>query len=608
MQTLRKVDVLPEIKTEEQDAAGLEPGERSEVGEKAPRVVQVGSLSELLTGAAPQQEPDKGISQCWDPQWQAFLRSLQSHHSRWRNSRAPPYNIEALQASFKGVRDGSQQSRRAQLSQTLSGEPDREAPQLSCHLDHLGKVKEETEAGDPDNLDSQTEHFRLFSYQDAEVHQKVPGPLEESDVASPKVGHPPSETGKIQPYIEALQKGDGKATLLVGNEQVRANEEENLQEERPEQVRLHGTSLEGDLSQFPDIPMSQQGNQPGEIARDGLPCAEGTGCTRRFRESFEHLSCPKGDIGDKSYNCTFCGESFKQRSYLIRHERTHTGEKPYKCSLCGKSFSQRSHIITHERTHTGEKPYRCSDCGKSFNRRANLMAHERTHTGEKPYECSDCGKCFSQSSWLMAHKIIHTGEKPYKCSDCGKCFNHRSSLIKHERSHSEEKPYTCSDCGKSFNESSKLIKHQRIHTGEKPYRCSDCGKSFCFRSSLSQHERTHTGEKPYECCGCGKSFRQKSHLIRHERMHTGEKPYNCSDCRKSFSRSSALIEHKRIHTGEKPYKCSHCGKSFNQRSYSIIHERSHTGEKPYKCLDCGKSFNQRSHLAIHERAHAGEKP
>ncbi|XP_066471629.1 zinc finger protein 436-like isoform X2 [Tiliqua scincoides] len=592
---------------EELDIADIDSGERLEAGEKVPHVLQVGSISEFLTEVDPEQEPDKGLSQCWEPQWQKFLMSVQSPHSGWRNSGVPPClqcdSSERSHVSFKGRSQASQWSEGGQAAPPMPGKLSSQGPQASCSLDSAVKVKEEAQDGDAANLESHPECVRQVSCQDAEEHQKVPGLLAEVAIASPKVEQPPSGAVKVQLYMETLQKGDRKANLL-GNGQVSGNEEENL----PEQVRLNGALLEENLQRFPDLPMTQQGNCPGKRAREVLLCTEGTGSTRNFCESYDHLAYPKVDTGDKSYKCSFCGEDFKQRSYLIRHERTHTGEKPYKCSVCGKSFSQRSHIITHERTHTGEKPYRCSDCGKSFNRRANLMAHKRTHTGEKPYECSDCGKCFSQSSWLMAHKIIHTGEKPYKCSDCGKCFNHRSSLIKHERSHSEEKPYTCSDCGKSFNESSKLIKHQRIHTGEKPYKCLQCGKSFCFRSSLSQHERTHTGEKPYECCDCGKSFRQKSHLIRHEKMHTGEKPYNCLDCRKSFSRSSALIEHKRIHTGEKPYKCSHCGKSFNQRSYSIIHERSHTGEKPYKCLDCGKSFNQRSHLAIHGRTHTGEKP
>ncbi|XP_061475660.1 zinc finger protein 436-like [Rhineura floridana] len=580
-------DAQLEIKMEEEeeDATVLGSAERSEAGERACCEVQVGTICKFLTGADPQedqQEPISGLlGRCWPPQWQEFTMPVKSHHPRWRHSPVAAHpqggNAESIKAPFKRLSDASQQPGREKVAHTLPGGLSRESQEVYCNSDLSGKVKGETVARDTGNVRRQLEGFGVFGYRDAEDQQKVRELLAEATV-------------KIQPYME----GEGDASLQAGDEKVRENEE-NLQVERPEHVGFNG---EWNMDQFPEIPVTRQENDPGEIDKD---------CARGICKSLDHLNYQKVDLEDKSYKCSFCGESFKQRSYLVRHERTHTGEKPYKCSVCSKSFSQRSHIITHERTHTGEKPYRCSDCGKSFNRRANLMAHERTHTGEKPYACLDCGKCFSQSSWLMAHKIIHTGEKPYKCLDCGKCFNHRSSLIKHERSHSEEKPYTCSDCGKSFNESSKLIKHQRIHTGEKPYKCPQCGKSFCFRSSLSQHERTHTGEKPYECCDCGKSFRQKSHLIRHERMHTGEKPYNCPDCRKSFSRSSALIEHKRIHTGEKPYKCLHCGKSFNQRSYSIIHERSHTGEKPYKCLDCGKSFNQRSHLVIHERTHAGEK-
>ncbi|KAB0353378.1 hypothetical protein FD755_023919 [Muntiacus reevesi] len=253
-----------------------------------------------------------------------------------------------------------------------------------------------------------------------------------------------------------------------------------------------------------------------------------------------------------------CGQGSKDRSSLIKHERTHTGEKPYVCGECGRSFHQKSHLITHQRTHTGEKPYVCGECGQSFRQKSVLIRHQRIHTGEKPYVCRECGRSFSDNSALIRHQRTHTGEKPYVCGECGRRFHRKSHLITHQRTHTGEKPYVCGECGRSFSDKSALIRHQRTHTGEKPYVCGECGRSFHRKSHLITHQRTHTGEKPYVCGECGQSFSQKSNLISHQRTHTGEKPYVCGECGRSFSRKSILIRHQRTHTGEKPYVCREC--------------------------------------------------
>ncbi|XP_070822552.1 endothelial zinc finger protein induced by tumor necrosis factor alpha-like [Chaetodon trifascialis] len=173
-----------------------------------------------------------------------------------------------------------------------------------------------------------------------------------------------------------------------------------------------------------------------------------------------------GETADRPHTCSVCSKTFRIKSILTRHMKTHTGEKPYSCSVCGKSFIQRSYLQTHMNSHSGQKPYTCSFCGRGFTQVGNMNAHIRIHTGEKPHSCADCGKSFREKADLIKHTIIHTGEKPYICSVCNMKFSAQSNLTRHMKTHSGERPYSCTACGKRFIRRSHLIIHMKTHAGE----------------------------------------------------------------------------------------------------------------------------------------------
>ncbi|XP_032997863.1 uncharacterized protein LOC117042426 [Lacerta agilis] len=420
------------------------------------------------------------------------------------------------------------------------------------------------------------EDFLMKPQETERPEEKIWGPFTNVAIPSPASEEDSSDTAEMQICTEVKEEAD--EINLLGQDLDDRHELEDtegiFEEETVEQVVVVGVSPErakGDIFQDPEVdkrPGSQEGQEnrrdkhPRKAAKPSGQREEGNkGLNQNtfqhgIRQIFDLLENQKQQVRERPYKCTYCRESFQNKSHLSIHERTHTGEKPYECLNCGRSFSQHSNLLRHERTHTGEKPYKCADCDKSFNQKATLVIHQRTHTGEKPYQCSECGKSFSTSSQLITHKRIHSGEKPYQCSDCGQSFSRRPHLVVHERTHTGEKPYKCTDCGESFRNSSVFNVHKRTHTGEKPYKCSYCGQSLSRRTNLIKHERIHTGEKPFKCPECDLSFRSSTLLKAHKRTHTGEKPYKCLECEKRFCGLTGLRKHKKVHTEKQPYcKC-----------------------------------------------------
>ncbi|XP_077287246.1 uncharacterized protein LOC143912012 [Arctopsyche grandis] len=86
-----------------------------------------------------------------------------------------------------------------------------------------------------------------------------------------------------------------------------------------------------------------------------------------------------------AFECGVCLKSYRLKSSLVRHSKTHIEEKPFKCDICSKSFTRQYSLGVHLKTHTTEKLYYCDICLKSYTRKGNLP---RYHMCTNTYEVS----------------------------------------------------------------------------------------------------------------------------------------------------------------------------------------------------------------------------
>ncbi|XP_069364474.1 uncharacterized protein [Maniola hyperantus] len=309
-------------------------------------------------------------------------------------------------------------------------------------------------------------------------------------------------------------------------------------------------------------------------------------------------------IHKKWYTCDVCENTFKWKSLLVKHIKTHSDIKPFTCKFCHFKTKYKESLKTHiMRTHTGDRPFTCKLCEFKCAVNSNLVTHMRTHTGEKPFSCKICKCLFARSDLLVKHLRTHTGEKPYSCKLCEYKCTENSNLVRHMRTHTGEKRYCCTLCKYKCTASSNLVTHMRTHTGEKPFSCKMCECLFARRAHLVRHMRTHTGEKPYCCTLCKYKCADNRNLVEHMRIHTGEKPFTCKLCEYKFVRNRDLMRHMRTHTGEKPFTCKLCEFKSAHNSSLLTHMRIHSGEKPFSCEIRDYKCVRNNALVRHMRTH-----
>nr|XP_015926344.1 zinc finger protein 202 isoform X2 [Parasteatoda tepidariorum] len=139
---------------------------------------------------------------------------------------------------------------------------------------------------------------------------------------------------------------------------------------------------------------------------------------------------------NEEYVCEFCQKSFKRKSYLVSHIRTHTGDKPFKCDHQSGSYFLSNNPLS-ERVKIYMEPKRISEVQPLVNPSQKINQVNRSPSFKQSVnsavqlQCPFCPKHFIYESKLARHIVVHTGDRPFMCHYCSKSFTQKAHLKTH---------------------------------------------------------------------------------------------------------------------------------------------------------------------------------
>ena len=88
---------------------------------------------------------------------------------------------------------------------------------------------------------------------------------------------------------------------------------------------------------------------------------------------------PPMPIYNSSPVAAVVNHSVEQMCSLLLKDQKPKKQGKYICEYCNRACAKPSVLLKHIRSHTGERPYPCVTCGFSFKTKSNLYKHKKSH-------------------------------------------------------------------------------------------------------------------------------------------------------------------------------------------------------------------------------------
>ncbi|KAM4834700.1 zinc finger protein 40 isoform 1-T6 [Thomomys bottae] len=88
---------------------------------------------------------------------------------------------------------------------------------------------------------------------------------------------------------------------------------------------------------------------------------------------------PPMPINNSTRVASVVNQSVEQMCNLLLRDQKPKKQGKYICEYCNRACAKPSVLLKHIRSHTGERPYPCVTCGFSFKTKSNLYKHKKSH-------------------------------------------------------------------------------------------------------------------------------------------------------------------------------------------------------------------------------------
>ncbi|XP_053156139.1 zinc finger protein 397-like [Hemicordylus capensis] len=534
------------------------------------------------------QEPGNDPQQCWETQWQEFLKALNSSQSGFGNPQQtepmPWDDAKSFLASFEKVAEACRWPREqwvARLLPALSGEAEEAFLTLGNQdKEDYGKVKAAILQGEATNMERRRQRFRQFCYQEVEDLQEVHSQLRE-------LCHQwlqPDRHSKEQilellileqfmtilPHeLQSSWVREGgpwnctQAAALMGDFLRSQQKPEMWNEQEVSSPKAEGTLLDSAQSQ---VYMEAKQNcdmetsllvyqircpshSSSSLPPEGQEMAE-TGPSKipwSFQEMSVSFDKDEQALTEADQRTTFwqvkeqdC-ENGNSVGILIQtpdldiypEKEKLFFQNQHSDDVIKMKNSEQEEIVIGETHGTLPAIYQ----GNVYVI-AEIPEERWEFIGQEGKAPAEGRNTFGEEGLAaaIAGTAVQTKTRRPLFSRYGRKYQYRTEPTGHQHSWSS----------KNVQHKQNSGKHQSAHKGKETFECPECWKSFIVETNLKRHLRIHEGEKPYQCSECEKYFVKKENLMQHKKTHKG--PHQCSLCGKGFSRSDSVKRHQKIHS------------------------------------------------------------